>query len=74
MIQIAVNIIAKYGNIRRQKRRDIQDDVSRQDVKILMSKFEVLMSNKISHEMSISDNLYDKAHVYDKKQNIYEHI
>jgi hypothetical protein len=47
VLQYTVMYIANKGNYWRQKRRDIYDDMSGQQVKMLMSKFEILSNGKL---------------------------
>lgn len=56
IVLICVILLVKVINdkviVHRNKRRDYQNHRTHQVVKIIMSKFEILMSNKAQHEIS----------------------
>lgn len=65
--------LTKKGNQWRWKRDDVSDERSRHTVKILMSKFEILLNNKIDVENEKFSELIKQASYYDGRKMVYEH-
>jgi len=55
----------------RKKRRDVQHTILGSFVRIVMSKFEILQSNKKNYELDQITKLYDRWYVYHKKSANY---
>jgi ABC-type multidrug transport system fused ATPase/permease subunit len=74
---VVVFLIALYltrlGNEWRWKRDEVTDERTRHIVKILMSKFEILLNNKITEENQRFDALVSQTLYYDGKKLFYEH-
>ncbi len=66
-------LLTKHGHIWRRKRDDTSDESTRHAVKILMSKFEVLLNDKIDLENKKYSALVDQISYYDSKKMFYEH-
>ncbi len=67
LIHLFVGRLNTYAIKWRKKRIDISVSASRQFVKIIMSKKEVLQNNNIQRELWIIDNLYEKGDFYQRK-------
>ncbi len=65
--------LGKWGDIWREKRNDLRDEATRHNVRILMSKFEILLHDKIDSEHQAYKKVVDEMEYYDKKKNFYEH-
>ena len=74
LIFIAVSIIVIYANkktvVQRNTSRDIKNEWIRRFVKIIMSKFEILQSNKIDYEIdALKNNTHDR-YLSEKKRSL----
>ncbi len=65
--------LTRKGNHWRWKRDDVSDERSRHTVKVLMSKFEILLNDKIDVENQKFSELVEQTSYYDGKKMIYEH-
>lgn len=74
VIIIIVAQLARKANSRREKRNDMVDELSRQETKIIMSKIDILLNNKINLENNKYINMLDEAKNYDTRKQVYEHI
>lgn len=59
---------------RRRKRKEFLIEHSRQMVKMIMSKFEILQNNKVWHEVKQITTIIHKILEINKKKHFYEHI
>lgn len=66
--------VLRFSNKRREKRNDYIDDLTRQNVKAIMSKFEILMNNKVSAEIETTSKIFSDIKTVDMKKNYYEYI
>ncbi len=73
-IFLLVTRITRISHKFRWIRNDIQDDMTRQNVKAIMSKFEILMNNKIEIENSKLEELVHRTQEIEVKKHFYEHI
>ena len=73
VVLLIVVKLSKGWHIRRWKRNDMQDEWTRHNVKMLMSKFEILLNGKIAEENKIYSWIIDEMSLYDNKKNFYEH-
>ena len=65
LILIIVSIVVFYANSKTVKQRNISRDINnertRKFVKIIMSKFEILQSNKVDYEINaLKENTYER--------------
>lgn len=75
---LAVTLMISYhltrgGNRRRSKRNDAVDEATRQMVKVLMSKFEILLNDKIEEENNRFSKVSAEILSNDEKKQFYEH-
>ena len=66
--------VLRYSNTWREKRNDYIDDLTRQNVKAIMSKFEILMNNKVDAESQTTSKIFSDIKYVDMKKNHYEYI
>lgn len=70
----AIMILARKGQYWREQRTDAFDDRTRHNVKMLMSKYEILMNRKLSQELTVLEDKINKSEYCDLKKHAYEHI
>lgn len=73
VLYIVIQLAHKWHG-RRNKRTDEMDNRSRQIVKVLMSKNEILINNKIADENKKVWDVIEKVKYFDLKKHFYEHI
>ena len=73
MLTIVIQLAYK-GNDWRKQRTDAIDEWSRHNVKIIMSKHEILVNKKIDEENNILTDKIDQVQYFDLKKHSYEHI
>lgn len=71
---IFIAFINKHIIVSRDKRRDEQTNRTRQLVRIIMSKFEILLSNKSHHETHHLDIYVENAQHYNIIMNRYLYL
>ncbi len=66
--------VLRFSHHWREKRNDLVDDLTRQTIKSIMSKFEILVNNKITVEANNLGDIFHKVQAVDVKKNHYEYI
>lgn len=74
LLMIFIAFINKHIVVSRDKRRDEQTNRTRQLVRIIMSKFEILLSNKSHHETHHLDIYVENAQHYNIIMNRYLYL
>ena len=73
-ILIAVSVIVIYANnktiVQRNVSRDLKNERTRKFVKIIMSKFEILQSNKIDYEIDALKKNTNDRYLSEKKRSL----
>ncbi|MBP8017118.1 ABC transporter ATP-binding protein, partial [Candidatus Gracilibacteria bacterium] len=74
IVGILIHIIQKKGLYHRNQKKESESEYMRQFIRNIMSKFEILQSNKIDKEIVNLNNKLQETLEIEKKKHIFEHI
>lgn len=74
LVQIVVLWLQRFSLAIRKERVQASSEYTRQFVKMMSQKFEVLLNGKVDHEISQLDQRLDRIKYFAQKRHIYEHL
>ena len=73
LVGILIHIMQSRGLVFRKQKVEIENEYTRQFIRNIMSKFEILQSGKIEKEIESLNTKLDEIKQMEMKKHVYEH-